>query len=41
MGSRPLLKGRNAPPHPAMVPQKIGPNRGKENVVGAIVDAAR
>ncbi len=30
IGSRPLLSGKNAPPHPATVPHMMGPKRGKE-----------
>jgi hypothetical protein len=41
MGERPLLIGRKAPPHPAIVPHMMGPKRGKEKVDGAIAaDAA-
>ena len=40
IGSRPLLIGRKAPPHPATVPHIIGPKRGKEKRLGAIFAAA-
>jgi hypothetical protein len=40
MGSRPLLRGKKAPPHPARVPQKMGPKRGKENSLGGMASAA-
>jgi hypothetical protein len=40
MGSKPLLKGRKAPPHPAIDPQKMGPKTGKPNSEGAIASPA-
>lgn len=39
-GARPLLRGRKAPPQPAMEPQKIGPKKGKENSLGGMAAAA-
>ena len=36
IGSSPLFKGKNAPPHPETVPHIIGPNSGNENREGAI-----
>lgn len=39
-GARPLSKGRKAPPHPAMEPQKMGPKKGKENSLAGMAAAA-
>mmetsp|Transcript_35670 Transcript_35670/g.106452 ORF Transcript_35670/g.106452 Transcript_35670/m.106452 type:complete len:198 (-) Transcript_35670:635-1228(-) len=39
IGSNPLFRGRNAPPQPPIVPQKIGPNKGNENRLGDILSA--
>ncbi len=39
IGSRPLFRGKNAPPHPDIVPHIIGPNSGKEKREGAIAFA--
>jgi hypothetical protein len=40
MGSNPLFNGRNAPPHPEMVPHMMGPNKGNEKEDGAIAALA-
>lgn len=40
IGSKPLLNGRNAPPQPAIEPQKIGPKMGKPNSDAGIASAA-
>lgn len=40
IGFNPLLKGRKAPAHPAMAPQKMGPKTGKANSLGAREDPA-
>lgn len=40
IGSKPLSRGRKAPPQPATQPQKIGPNTGKLKSDGAIVAVA-
>jgi hypothetical protein len=40
MGSKPLLNGRNAPPHPPIAPQKIGPKMGKANSLAGMAAAA-
>jgi len=40
IGSNPLFIGRNAPPHPLMVPHMMGPKRGKERREGAMAALA-
>ena len=41
IGERPLSKGKNIPPQPAIVPQMMGPKTGKLKWVGEMVEAAR
>ena len=40
MGSNPLFMGKNAPPHPEIVPAMMGPKTGNENRDGAIAALA-
>jgi hypothetical protein len=40
MGSNPLFNGKNAPPHPEIVPHMMGPNNGNEKNDGEIAALA-
>ena len=41
MGSNPLFNGKNAPPHPPIVPQKMGPKIGMlKSLAGSAAPAA-
>jgi hypothetical protein len=40
IGSRPLLRGKKAPPQPPIDPQKMGPNTGKLKLLAGIVAPA-
>ena len=40
IGSKPLLNGKKAPPHPPIAPHMIGPKTAKSNSLGAIAFCA-